>query len=245
MPPSGTTAVAARIEEVIPAAGLGAPLPPAGALARLRAECGAEGSLWIADEVLTGFGRCGALFAWQRLAERPEDAGVEPDLVVFGKAAGAGFAALAGVLVGARVAAAVETLPESDRFTHHQTYGGNPIACAVGRRVLAALREERLFARVRELEPELDRALAAVAAHPVVSEVRGIGFLRGVELRGAGSTARVEQACRERGMLVYAAAGGGGTEADADGPGFLLLAPPLVADAATLRDIGSTLRAAL
>ena len=244
---------AAHILETIPAAGLGASVPPTGALARLRAECDAAGALWIADEVLTGFGRCGALFGWQRLAERAEDFGAAPDLAVFGKGAGAGFAALGGVLVGARVVAALEALPAGQRFAHFQTYGGNPIACAVGRAVLAALKEERLFARVREAEPELDRALESAASHPAVREVRGLGFLRGVVLRGVGIAARVEGACRERGLLVYAAQASAVPGGDAaaplneGGPGadFLLLAPPLVTDAPALREIGATLRAAL
>ena len=252
-PGPGTKAPpAARIEEIIPAAGLAAPVPSPGALARTRAECDAAGALWIADEVLTGFGRCGALFAWQRMAERAEDAGAAPDIVVFGKGAGAGLAALGGVLVSSRVAAALDALPEGGRFTHYQTYGGNPIACAVGRRVLAAMREERICERVRGLEPELDRALEGVAAHPSVREVRGLGFLRGVVLRGSGGAARVEEACRARGLLVYAARGPSDGAPDQSGSAdhgaeadFLLLAPPLVSDAATLRDIGTTVRAAL
>jgi adenosylmethionine-8-amino-7-oxononanoate aminotransferase len=130
---------AAEILETIPAAGLGAPVPEPGFLARVRAECDGAGALWIADEVLTGFGRTGSLFAWQRLGEREADRGVTPDLVVFGKAAGAGYAALGGVLMVERVARALDAGPEPERFTHYQTYGGHPVAAAVGRAVLRAL----------------------------------------------------------------------------------------------------------
>ncbi|MBI4365159.1 MAG: aspartate aminotransferase family protein, partial [Candidatus Latescibacteria bacterium] len=115
--------VAALILETIPAAGLGAPVPPPGYLARIRRECDARGALWIADEVLTGFGRVGSLFAWQRLGERPEDGRACPDIVVFGKGAGAGYAAIGGILIAERVARVLDSGP-SGPFTHAQTYGG-------------------------------------------------------------------------------------------------------------------------
>ncbi|HYJ33546.1 MAG TPA: aminotransferase class III-fold pyridoxal phosphate-dependent enzyme, partial [Candidatus Binatia bacterium] len=75
---------AALLAETVPAAGLAAAVPPKGWLARIRARCDEAGALWIADEVLTGFGRTGALFAWSRLAER-DGVDAAPDLVAFGK----------------------------------------------------------------------------------------------------------------------------------------------------------------
>ncbi|TMQ63004.1 MAG: aspartate aminotransferase family protein [Candidatus Eisenbacteria bacterium] len=226
---------AALIAETVPAAGLGAPVPPPGYLARLRGACDAGRALWIADEVLTGFGRVGPLFAWKRLAERPEDQGAVPDIVAFGKGAGAGYAPVGGVLLAHRVASALDSAPDGP-FVHAQTYGGNPIACAVGRRVLAALREEKIDARVREKETLLAGALAPLARHPHVREVHGLGFLHGVELqadrsgapfpRGLAIAERMEAACRERGILVYTGVG----SADGARGDFLLIAPPLVSD---------------
>ena len=226
---------AALIAETVPAAGLGAPVPPPGYLARLRGACDAGRALWIADEVLTGFGRVGPLFAWKRLAERPEDQGAVPDIVAFGKGAGAGYAPVGGVLLAHRVASALDSAPDGP-FVHAQTYGGNPIACAVGRRVLAALREEKIDARVREKETLLAGALAPLARHPHVREVHGLGFLHGVELqadrsgapfpRGLAIAERMEAACRERGILVYTGVG----SADGARGDFLLVAPPLVSD---------------
>jgi hypothetical protein len=226
---------AALIAETVPAAALGAPVPPPGYLTRLRSACDAGRALWIADEVLTGFGRVGPLFAWKRLAERPEDHGAVPDIVAFGKGAGAGYAPVGGVLLTRRVASALDSAPEGP-FVHAQTYGGNPVACAVGRRVLAALREEKIDARVREKETLLAGALAPLARHPHVREVRGLGFLRGVELqadrsgtpfpRGLAIAERMEAACRERGILIYAGVG----SADGERGDHLLVAPPLVSD---------------
>jgi adenosylmethionine-8-amino-7-oxononanoate aminotransferase len=244
---------AARILETIPAAGLGASIPEPGALARIRADCDASGALWIADEVLTGFGRTGSLFAWQRLAERREDEGAVPDLVVFGKGAGAGFAALGGVLVGDRVARGLDALPAGERFTHHQTYGGNPVACAVGRAVLRALWKERLFQRVRALEGDLAAAFGPLASRPPARAPRGLGYLLGVELAEGAEAARpfppaarvaerVEEACRARGVLVYAARG---WAPDGERGDFLLLAPPLVAGPEAFNEAGAAVAAAV
>src|SRR5262249_9643494 len=134
---------AALIQETIPAVGLGAPVPPPGYLARMRTLCHGAGAVWILDEGLTGVGRTGSLFAWKRLAARRGDAGAGgapdraggapdraggapdragvapdreaiPDIVVFGKGAGAGYAPLAGVLVADRIVRALEP----DGFEH-------------------------------------------------------------------------------------------------------------------------------
>ena len=232
----GLEGAAALIAETIPAAGLGAPVPPAGFLAEVRRACDARGAIWIADEVLTGFGRVGPLFAWRRLAERREDAGVKPDIVAFGKGAGSGYAALGGILLTDRVAALLDSAPGGP-FTHAQTYGGHAVACAVGRRVLAAMRDEKIEERVRSKEPLLREALAPLAGHAHVNDVRGLGFLWGVELRGDPATGspfprelriaeRVEAACRERGLLIYAGSG----SADGTLGDHLLVAPPLISD---------------
>ena len=227
----------AMILETIPAVGIGAPVPPPGYLASVRARCDEAGALWIADEVLTGFGRVGALFAWQRLSARraPDgsapDCDTKPDVIVFGKGAGAGFAPVAGVLVADRVSLALD----ADGFTHFQTYGGNPIASAVGRRVLEAMAEGKIYARVRDAEVDVERALRSLLDLPSVSDVRGIGYLWGIELaedRESGRTfprelhvaERVADDCRERGVLVHAGSGC----ADGERGDFILIAPPLI-----------------
>jgi adenosylmethionine-8-amino-7-oxononanoate aminotransferase len=242
---------AALIAETIPAAGLGAPVPPPGFLARVRRACDAAGALWIADEALTGFGRVGSLFAWRRLAERREDSGVAPDLVVFGKGAGGGYAALGGILIAERVASALDRAPGGP-FRHAQTYGGHALACAVGRRVLAALREEGIEERVRSMEGALRLALEPLGGHEHVREVRGLGFLWGLALcadRATGApfprslriAERVEAACRDRGLLIY---GGSGSD-DGDRGDHLLVAPPLVSEPHHFAQIAIGLRQAL
>jgi adenosylmethionine-8-amino-7-oxononanoate aminotransferase len=242
------------ILETIPAAGLGAPVPPPGYLASIRARCDQTGALWIADEVLTGFGRVGALFAWQRLSARrtPDgaapDCDAKPDLIAFGKGAGAGFAPVAGVLISDRVSRALD----ADGFNHFQTYGGNPIASAVGRRVLEAMTEGKLYARVRDAEAELERALRSLLEIPQVGDVRGIGYLWGIELvedRDSGRTfsrerrvaERVAEDCRERGVLVHAGFGC----ADGERGDFILVAPPLITGKGAFETIAEALAEAL
>ena len=250
----GSEPAAAIILETIPAVGLGVSVPQLGFLSHIRAQCDESGALWIADEVLTGFGRVGALFAWQRLGDRSApngaapDSGARPDLIVFGKGAGAGFAPLAGVLIDDRVARALD----ADGFTHHQTYGGNPISCAVGRRVLRAMVEEMLEASVRATEPWLEDELRQLQGHRSVRQVRGLGYLWGVELmedRRSGHpfprerrvAERVAEACRDRGVLVHAGTG----SVDGERGDFIIVAPPLVARKSDFKIIAESLSGAI
>ena len=241
---------AAFLCETIPAAGLAAPVPPRGWMARIRERCDAAGALWIADEVLTGFGRTGALFAWPRIEER-DGAKSAPDLVVFGKGASAGFYPLAGVLVSERVAEALEH-EEGGGFRHAQSFGGNPIACAVGRKALQAYEEDGVFERVRRTETEARGALEPLRENESVLDVRGLGFLWGVELaspsegrpsfpRARCVAEKVAAGCRARGVLVHAATG-----FNADGSGdAILIAPPLVSEPEALATIAAALREAV
>jgi taurine-pyruvate aminotransferase len=236
----------AFLAETVPSAGLAAAVPPVGWVARVREQCDAAGTLWIADEVLTGFGRTGALFAWQRLAER-DGAAVTPDLVTFGKGASAGFYPLAGVLVSERVALALESDAKAP-FRHVQTFGGGPVACAVGLRALQAYAEERTFERVRDIEPDARHALERFRQSEAVADVRGMGLLWGIELgdpaaekrpfpRTRRIAERVVDGCRARGVLVHGAVG---FMPDGNGDA-ILLAPPLIANAEIFAAIAGAL----
>lgn len=246
LPPGGAEKggreAAAFIAETIPTAGLGVEMPRPGALAERRARCDAAGALWIADEVLTGFGRVGSLFAWRRLADgRAEDAGAVPDLVVFGKGAGAGFAPLAGVLIAAHVAKVLESAPGRGGgalVEHQQSYGGNPIAAAVGRAVLRAIGAGGVGGyhdRARGMEGALRAALAPSAAL-VNSTIDGLGMLAGFGVaEGArGGATGIIRAAAARGLLLHAA-----------GSSRVVVAPPLAMTEADWSELGETLNAAV
>ncbi|MGZ8692754.1 MAG: aminotransferase class III-fold pyridoxal phosphate-dependent enzyme, partial [Gaiellaceae bacterium] len=126
------------------------------------------------DEVVTGMGRTGSWFAYQQLP-------IEPDIVSGGKGLGAGYAPLAAVLCRQHVYDALAS--GSREFEHGHTWDGAPLPCAVGLAVLDECLERGLVERVRERGPGLrDELEAAVQALDIVGEVRGRGFLLGVEL---------------------------------------------------------------
>jgi adenosylmethionine-8-amino-7-oxononanoate aminotransferase len=133
-----------------------------------------HGFLVCFDEVVTGIGRTGTWFAAHGLP-------LEPDIVTFGKGLGAGYAPLAGMLCREHVYEAVAA--GSREFEHGHNWDGAPLICAVGLAVLDALVTEGLVERVRERGPRLrDELVNTLAGCEIVGEVRGRGFLLGVEL---------------------------------------------------------------
>ncbi|MEO7236443.1 MAG: aspartate aminotransferase family protein [Lapillicoccus sp.] len=168
----GSHTIAAVILETVVGTN-GILVPPDGYLAGVRALCDEFGILYIADEVMAGFGRCGEWFAVNRW-------GVTPDLICFAKGVNSGYVPLGGVVMSPAVAATFQDKP----FPGGLTYSGHPLACASAVASIGIFREERILEHVRELEtevigPEL-RALAD--RHPSVGEVRGLGAFWAVEL---------------------------------------------------------------
>ena len=132
---------------------------------RLRAETGRRGVYLIADEVMSGFGRCGEWFAWQRHGEAGR-----PDLMTLAKGLTGAHLPLGAVVVSAAVAARLE----HEMLYTGLTYCGHPLACAAGVAALAAYQEERLIERSRTLGAWLLRELGALKArHAVIGDVRG------------------------------------------------------------------------
>jgi 4-aminobutyrate aminotransferase-like enzyme len=171
----------------------GVRVPPEGFLREIRALCDAEGWLLIADEVFTGFGRTGRLFACER-------DGVVPDLLCVGKGLASGMPLSA--CVGR--AAVMDAWPESrGEALHTQTFLGHPPSCAAGLAALAVLDEEKLVARSAELG---ERALAflaeAGAALPAVREVRGAGLMIGIECDTAERAHHAVSDALARGVIL-------------------------------------------
>jgi adenosylmethionine-8-amino-7-oxononanoate aminotransferase len=222
----GDEVAAVFLEAVI---GTGGFVPPVdGYLEEVQRLCRAHDVLLVVDEVITGFGRTGALFASERF-------GLEPDVVLVAKGMTSGYAPLGAVLVGPRVAEPFWRDEAPAVFRHGLTYSGHATSCAVAHANLDVLEREQLVARVAALEPLLAQSLAVLEGHPLVAEVRGpIGLMAGVRLRYAGVAERATRAALDHGLLVRAVT-----------DGTLGVCPPFVTDDDELRTLGARLRAVL
>jgi ornithine--oxo-acid transaminase len=177
-------------------------VPPPGFLAGVREICSARGALMIADEIQTGLGRTGTTFACEH-----ED--VVPDMYVLGKALGGGIVPLSAVVSGS------EILGVFKPGQHGSTFGGNPLACAVGREVIAMLATGEYQERSAKLGAHMHDRLSALPVG-AVREVRGRGLWAGVEFASLNGREACEKLA-ERGVLAK----------DTHGT-TIRLAPPLV-----------------
>jgi adenosylmethionine-8-amino-7-oxononanoate aminotransferase len=197
----GADRVAAFFAEPVVGAG-GVLFPPDGYLDEVRRICAEQDVLFVADEVVTGFGRVGEWFGSQRW-------GIEPDLVTSAKGLTSGYLPLGAVLAGERVAEPFFREGGTEIFRHGYTYSGHATACAVALANLDIIEREELLARVRALEPVVARAFGPLAEHPLVAEVRfGAGLLAAVEVTEAARARRPDllpalvAAVRDRGVLT-------------------------------------------
>jgi len=201
----GAENVSAFFAEVISAAALPAYTPPQRFWEGLAERRERHGFLICLDEVVTGVGRTGTWFAADRLP-------FTPDVIATAKGLGAGYAAIGAAICHERVYDAVAA--GSRRFTLGHTWDGAPLPCAVGLAVIDALRRERWIERVAERGPRLRDELAdALAGIPMVKEVRGHGFLLGVEYvdprdgtsflpAGLGVAGRIDDLALGRGLVT-------------------------------------------
>jgi acetylornithine/LysW-gamma-L-lysine aminotransferase len=168
--------------------GEGGVTPGDGAYLRgVQALCQERGALFIADEVQTGFGRTGRMFAC-------EHHDLSPDLMCVAKAIAGGLP-MGGVLIGPRV----KELPKK---THGSTFGGNPLACAAALATIHTIQSNQLPQRAADLGARLMAGLRAIPS-PGIREVRGLGLMVGVELKGKSGPYLARLA--ERGVLALAA----------------------------------------
>jgi acetylornithine/N-succinyldiaminopimelate aminotransferase len=192
---------AAILVEVIQGEG-GVNIPDDGYLPGLRKLCDASGALLILDEVQTGVGRTGRLWAY-------EHTGIEPDIMTLAKALANGVP-IGAMLTRSEIAAVLTA------GTHGSTFGGTPFVTSVALATLSAVLEEKIPDRAARMGRHLMEGLRDVGRrHPVVREVRGRGLLIGMEL--TQPVAPLVDACREAGLLVLSA-----------GEKVLRLTPPLI-----------------
>jgi ornithine--oxo-acid transaminase len=163
-------------------------VPPEGYLKRLREIADRHNCLLMVDEIQSGLGRTGKLFAY-------EHEGIKPDVVVVGKALSGGFYPVSGILADDPVMGVFQP------GEHGSTYGGNPMAAAVARAALRALVEERMVENSAELGPYFMARLQGIRSRHV-KEVRGKGLWIGIELhREAGGARRFCEALQHEGLL--------------------------------------------
>jgi len=164
-------------------------LPPKGYLREVKQICEANNILFIADEIQTGLGRTGALFACQH-----ED--VRPDMMVIGKALSGGFYPVSAVLADKPILGLINP------GEHGSTFGGNPLGAAVAVAALKVIQDEELIKNAREMGRYIVDYLEEIPKKNI-KEVRGKGLLIGVELKNElGGARRFAEALRDRGILV-------------------------------------------
>ena len=175
----GADTIAAMFVEPVQGAG-GVIPPPAGYLAALRALCREHGILFVADEVITAFGRVGDWFAsnlWE----------LDPDLISLAKGLTSGYLPLGATMVSDEIA---DVLLHHGYFAHGFTYSGHPTTCAAALANLDIIENDGLIPRVRtNLGPYFQEKLRAFAGHPAVGEVRGTGLIGALELVPRGGKA--------------------------------------------------------
>ncbi len=204
----GPDTIGAFFAEPLQGAG-GVILPPAGYFKRVQALCKKYDILFIADEVICGFGRTGEMWGSQTFD-------ITPDMLTCAKALSASYIPIAALLISDRIfEAMVEQSRKITLFGHGFTYSGHPVAAAVAVETLKIYEERNIVAMAQASTPMLQKGLRTYANHALVGEVRGCGMIAGVELaadraakksfdplRGAG--ALVQEEAKKRGVLVRA-----------------------------------------
>jgi putrescine aminotransferase len=207
--------------------------PPDGYLEAARAVCRDTGVLFVADEVITGFGRCGDWFASGRF-------GLEPDVVVCAKGISSGYLPLGAVIASPAVAEPFWS-EDAGMWRHGYTYSGHAAVAAAALVNIDILEREALPARARSMEGPFLDALKQLSDHELVGDVRGgLGLLGAVNVRAdlveedPAIGATVGAAVRRAGVLVRPLVGGA-----------LAVSPPLTIDEAEIQEIVDGLRAGL
>ena len=238
---TGSDYISAFIAEPIVGATCGAVTPPPEYYRIIADICREMDILFIADEVMTGFGRTGANFGidhWRQV----------PDMITFAKGASSGYYPIAGVIISDRIYQVLRN-GKKGVFAPGHTFSGTPMAGVVGVQVMKYMQDYHLFDNVRNLSGHLMDRLKALEKHTIVGDVRGRGFMIGLEFvrdkasrapfdgkNAAKVSAMISRQCLQNGLVVYPGSGAAG---DSRGD-HILVAPPFVITRAqidTLADI--------
>ena len=222
----GEENVAAFIAEPIQGAG-GVIIPPDSYWPRIREILGKYDILFVADEVICGFGRTGEWFGSDFYGNRP-------DLMTIAKGLTSGYVPMGGLIVSDKV---FQVINAGGDFNHGFTYSGHPVAAAVALENLRILREEKIVERVKaQTAPYLQRRLRELADHPLVGEVRGVGMLGAIELVKDKATRERYPSERAVGMICRGHCFNNGLIMRAVGD-TMIIAPPLVISKAEIDEL--------
>jgi adenosylmethionine-8-amino-7-oxononanoate aminotransferase len=237
---AGPRKVIAFCAETVVGATAGAVPATAGYFKGVREICDRHGVLWLADEVMCGMGRTGALYAVQ---QEGLALGTGPDIVVIAKGLGGGYQPIGAMLAHERVIAPLRD--GTGLFQHGHTYLGHPMACATALAVQRVIERDDLLSNVRERGAQLmQRLRERLGSHNHVGDVRGRGLFAGVELVADRKTkatfdparklhAKIKASAFANGLCVYPM---GGTIDGLHGD-HVLLAPPFISTAAQIDTI--------
>jgi len=222
----GEENVAAFIAEPIQGAG-GVIIPPETYWPRIKEILAKYDILFVADEVICGFGRTGEWFGSQYYD-------LKPDLMTIAKGLTSGYVPMGGLIVSDKV---FEVIAAHGDFNHGFTYSGHPVAAAVGLENLRILKEEGIVERVKaEIAPYLQKRLRELADHPLVGEVRGIGMLGAIELVQDKATRTRYPGDKAVGMICRGHCFNNGLIMRAVGD-TMIIAPPLVISRAEIDEL--------
>ena len=233
----GPDTVAAFFAEPVMGAG-GVIPPPATYFEKIQEVLASHDVLFLADEVICGFGRTGNMWGCQTY-------GLKPDMIVTGKALSSGYLPISALMVSEPIFESM--VVESEKlglFGHGSTYAGHPVAAAVALETIAIYEERDIVGRARDLSPAFQEGVAGFAGHPLVGEARGVGLLGGLELvkdkvsrEVFDPIGKVGAYCRDRaedhGLLIRAIGD------------VMALCPPLVIEEPEIREMFARLGRAL
>lgn len=217
-------------------------VPPANYLQRVQEICQKHGVLLIVDEVICGFGRSGKKFGHQNFQ-------VKPDIVTMAKGLTSAYSPLSATAFREEIYETFRKQGATDHFRHVNTFGGNPVSCAIALKNLEIVEREKLIQMSEDLGRRLKERLMTLQSHPYVGDIRIFGFAAGIELVEDKETknplapqlvANVLLMCKQRGLII-------GKNGDTS-PGFsnvLTISPPFITTFEEVDWIVSTIEIAL
>jgi len=191
----GPETVAAFIAEPIQGSG-GLIVPPDDYFPRIREICNKYSVLFIADEIITGFGRTGRWFGLERY-------GVEPDILAFAKGITSGYIPMGGIGLSDRVYKVMSDAPPAQRWMHAFTYSAHPVGCAVGLAAIHAYEKENLVSAAAAKGKRLLDGVKQLLSLDIVGDVRGMGMLVGLELVEDKATKKAFDPAKKMGERLH------------------------------------------